>query len=191
MEGKIECNCKKGSTKDFILKSLIVFVFAFILIVIANECLKSTLSEEFLLEEATKEEDYIIHNFNRKGTMVAFGDDGISATPIDAYISNGIIYVKANIKNNTGTSIKFKDYGIVTANYNSTIFGTDYDDEKVINNKEEGEIKFSLGAYDVMSNNKDFPNAITFELGGYNLSNNNYYKYDLKFYISWLYNEHY
>ena len=166
-----------------------MFVLLFILLVIGINFFKKAIRDEFLLERQAENTEKYIKNFKHKGGLVAYGDSGISITPIDAYIEDGIIYVKGNLKNNTGINIKFKDFGIVTADYKYSIFGTDYDEEKIVNNGEESKIVFSFGAYDVMDSDEDFPNVISFELGGYDLSNNNkYVKYDLKFYISWKYN---
>lgn len=189
---EIKCNnCKKESIVPFLKKTGIVFTLSFILLIISFNFLQATLEKNSNFEYELKQDEKIIHDFNCRGTMVAYGENGVSITPINAYIKNGKIYVKGNLKNNTGINIKFKDYGIVSADYTSTIFSTDYEDEKIINNGEEAEIEFSLGAYDVMVNGSDFPNIITFEIGGYNLNNNNYLTYNLKFYISWLNNDNY
>ena len=178
------CNSKKGSFLSFLLKCVVVFVFGLILLIIGTNSLKTIFEEQFLYE---KQSDAIIADFSRRGSMVAYGDNGVSITPVDAYISGGIIYVKGEIKNKSGINIKFQDYGIVTANYKSTTFSTDYDDTKTIKNGSESEVVFSLGAYDVMENNNDYPNEINFKIGGYNTRNNDYQDYNFKFYISWRY----
>jgi len=134
-------------------------------------------------------ENYYINDKHRIGGMVAYGEDGLSVTPIDAYIQNGMIYVKAKLVNNTGKNLAVRDFGVVTANATTVPFATDFDNAKTLNNNSSMEITFNFGAYDVMMNDTDYPNTISFELG--TDSNNNYYEFDLVFNIGWRYNNYY
>ena len=134
-------------------------------------------------------ENYYINDKYRIGGMVAYGEDGLSVTPIDAYIQNGMIYVKAKLVNNTGKNLAVRDFGVVTANATTVPFATDFDNAKTLNNNSSMEITFNFGAYDVMMNDTDYPNTISFELGTDN--NNNYYEFDLVFNIGWRYNNYY
>lgn len=134
-------------------------------------------------------ENYYINDKHRIGGMVAYGEDELSVTPIDAYIQNGMIYVKAKLVNNTGKNLAVRDFGVVTANATTVPFATDFDNAKTLNNNSSMEITFNFGAYDVMMNDTDYPNTISFELG--TDSNNNYYEFNLVFNIGWRYNNYY
>ena len=167
--------------------AVVILVIAYIIIF---GMLDSFLSDyNWEQRDINNKETYYINDKNRYGGIVAYGEDGLSVTPIDAYIKNGMIYVKAKLVNNTGKNLEIRDFGIVSANAIRVPFATDFEDSKLLNNDGSVEITFNLGAYDVMVTGKDYPNTMTFELGTEH--NKNYYEYDLVFNIAWSYDSYY
>ena len=149
-----------------------------------NIVLKSNANYQKELQDANK----YIEDFMQRGHMVASGEGGLSVTPIEASIIDGLIYVKGTLKNETGLNLKLKNFGRVNGDFTNSNFKTNLDDDTVLKNKDELDITFSIGAYDIMQTNSDFPQNIIFGLETYNNANGNYLEYELNFSISWLYN---
>lgn len=149
-----------------------------------NIVLKSNANYQKELQEADK----YIEDFSQRGYMVASGEGGLSITPVDAYIIDGVIYVKGTLKNETGLNLKLKNFGRVSGDFTNSNFKTNLDDDTILKNKDELDITFSIGAYDIMQTKNDFPQNIIFKLESYNNANDNYLEYELNFSISWLYN---
>lgn len=182
---------KQKKESKGILIYFIKIIITFILVLILAYIIIYVMLNNFIQErtDAEKYEQYYINDTSRYGNMVAYGENGLSVTPIDAYIQNGMIYVKAKLNNNTGKNLLVRNYGKVTANATTVPFKTDFENSKTLNNDSSIEVVFNFGAYDVMINNTDYPNLITFELGAD--TDNNYYAYNLLFTIGWRYNNYY
>lgn len=174
--------------KEYIKKLALAMIAGIIVILVGAFALDNVLEMNGARERSISSENKYITDFYQRGGMIGHGKDGLSVTPVDAYIQDGVIYVKATLKNNTGHNLVLYDFGDVVANVTTTYFKTDYEDDTVLENGKELDVLFSFGAYDVMMNNKDYPTSVTFELGASNKANNNYEEYDLRFTISWLYN---
>ena len=174
--------------KEYVKKLALAMIAGIIIILVGAFALDIVLEMNGTRERSISSENKYITDFNRRGGMIGHVKSGLSVTPVDAYIQDGAIYVKAKLKNNTGHNLMLYDFGDVVANVTTTYFETDYEDDTVLENGKELDVLFSFGAYDVMINNKDYPTSITFELGTRNKANNNYEEYDLRFTISWLYN---
>jgi len=175
--------------KDLLKKSGIVLVLGIILIsfagFLANLIIVENIDYKLDMERMYEYNKTVIPDYSRVGGMVGSGDNNMSVTPIDAYIQNGYIFVKATLKNNTGYNLRLRDFGIASADYVDTYFSTDYEDKTILNKDESREVVFNIGAYDVMQHSTDYPTTIIFPLGAYNKSNDNYYEFDLKFTIAW------
>lgn len=187
MEAKKESN---GILK-FLLKLLAVSVVVLILAYIIIYGMLQNFLDDYAWEQRDiqSKESYYINDTSRHGSMVSYGENGMSVTPMDAYIKDGMIYIEAKLVNETGKNLQVRDFGKVIANATTVPFSTNFDGTKTLNNNSSMEVTFKFGAYDVMMNNKDFPTLVTIELGSDN--NDNYYEYDLVFTIGWRYNSFY
>lgn len=179
--------------KEFVKKMGIVFIFCVILIIISGVTLHLVLENhsnyEASLRDQERYQNRFIADFKRRGSMIAYGEKGLSIEPRDAFIENGIIHVQGLLKNNSGAPIKLKDYGILNKDFGSAPFHTNYEFETILAHQGELDVEFLVGAYDLMSHATDFPGTMKFMVGGTNTYSNNYEEYALTFYISWLYDQ--
>jgi len=178
---------QKNNLINTFMKIAIIFFIILLSIFAATDYIMETLDEKKYSNEY--EENYY-EDFSQRGSMIGTGDDGLSVTPIDAYLQNGKIYVECNLTNNTKNNLKIRDFGKVTANGIVVPYATDFEDSLQLNKGEEKKVIFEFGAYDVMASKKDFPNYIAIDLGT-TISNGNYLEYDISFTIAWLYNYSY
>lgn len=84
--------------KEYVKKLALAMIVGIIIILVGAFALDKVLEMYGARERSISSENKYITNFSRRGGMIGHGKSGLSVTPVDAYIQDGVIYVKATLK---------------------------------------------------------------------------------------------
>lgn len=146
-------------------------------IVISFDNLASTLSYQMDRnhEDATR--------YKANNRMIAYGENGVSTTPVSAKIENGILKIEAEVTNNSGKNLKVKDFAILTFGGYEFAADVKFDGDGTLNNGAVIKVTYEANI-STFKNINVMPTTARIDFGAYD-TYNNYVEFELKYVISW------
>lgn len=169
----------KRLIKKYGFTFVIVLLFIIILSIVITYNTNNLISE--LQYEIAFKYDSKTNNVSHY-LMLGYNDDNLSNKPVDAYIENDMLIIKAELTNNTGNDLTLKDYGKIS--FGGYEYAGKYEyDKEILNNKDSTYVTFKTNISNLRNINI-LPTTVYVDFGCYDM-NNNYKEYNLKYVISW------